>query len=173
MEFVFQTKYNQKAMKTMALGVRKTIRKKRNLRTRIFGYIICALGLLLTLIPGENGLEVDFSSILTWIAIAIMGTVLLFEDSINGYLARKRLLPGTETSVATFTADGYESVSEFGKSEWSYDKILEMAETKEYFVFVFSISHAQVYDKSSLTGGTLEEFREFLQRKTEKEMVTI
>lgn len=173
MEFTFQTNYNQKAMKTMAMGVRKTIRKKRNLRTRIFGYIICVLGLLLTLVPGENGLEVDFSSVLTWIAIAIMGTVLLFEDSINGYLARKRLLPGTETSVATFTPEGYESVSEFGKSEWSYDKIMMLAETKEYFVFVFSISHAQVYEKASLTGGTLEEFCEFIQRKTEKEMVRI
>ena len=41
------------------------------------------------------------------------------------------------------------------------------------FVFIFSISHAQVYDKSGLTGGTVEEFREFIQRKTEKEIVAI
>jgi len=173
MEFTFQTKYNQKAMKEMARGVRKTIRKKRNLRTRIVGFAICILGLVLTLIPGENGLTVDFSSVLTWIAVAIMGVVLIWEDSINGYLARKRLLPGTETSETVFQEDGYESVSEFGKSEWSYDKIVEIAEAKEYFVFVFSISHAQVLDKSSLTGGTLEEFRKFIQRKTEKDITVI
>ena len=173
MEFTFQTKYNQKAMKTMARGLRKTLRKKRNLRSRIFGFIICILGIVLPLIPEENGLVIDFSSILTWVAVAIMGVVLIWEDSINGYLARKRLLPGTEASTAVFGTDGYESASEFGKSEWGYDKIVAIAETKEYFVFVFSISHAQVYDKASLTGGTLEEFREFIQRKTEKEIVTI
>ena len=173
MEFTFQTTYNQKAMKTMAMGLRKTIRKKRNMRSRIFGGIIVVLGLFLTLVPGENGIVIDFSTILTWLAIAIMSVVLIWEDDINGYLVRKRLLKGTEVSVATFQADGYKSASEFGKSEWSYDKIMAIAETKEYFVFVFSISHAQVYDKASLTGGTLEEFREFIQRKTEKEIVTI
>lgn len=173
MEFTFQTTYNQKAMKTMARGVRKTVRKKRNLRSRIFGYAICALGLFLTLVPDENGITVDFSTILTWLAITIMAVVLIWEDAINGYLARKRLLPGTETSVATFMADGYESASEFGKSEWSYDKIVEIAETKEYFVFIFSISHAQVYEKSSLTGGSLEEFRAFIKAKTEKEIVEV
>ena len=102
-----------------------------------------------------------------------MGVVLIWEDSINGYLARKRLLPGTEASTAVFGTDGYASASEFGKSEWGYDKIVAIAETKEYFVFVFSISHAQVYDKASLTGGTLEEFREFIQRKTEKEIAEV
>ena len=173
MEFTFQTKYNQKAMKTMARGLRKTLRKKRNLRSRIFGFIICILGIVLPLIPGENGLMIDFSSVLTWVAVAIMGVVLIWEDSINGYLARKRLLPGTEASTAVFGTDGYESASEFGKSEWGYDKIVAIAETKEYFVFVFSISHAQVYDKASLTGGTLEEFREFIQRKTEKEIAEV
>lgn len=173
MEFTFKTKYNQKAMKTMARGLRKTLRKKRNLRSRIFGFIICILGIILPLIPGDKGIEIDFSSILTWIAVAIMGIVLIWEDSINGYLARKRLLPGTESSTTVFKEDGYESASEFGKSEWSYDKIVEIAETKEYFVFVFSISHAQVLEKASLTGGTLEVFREFIQRKTEKEIVTV
>jgi len=173
MEFTFQTKYDQKAMKTMAKGLRKTIRRKRNLRSRIFGSLICVLGVVLPLIPGENGIVIDFSAIITWLAVAIMGVVLLFEDSINGYLARKRLLPGTESSTAVFQADGYESASEFGKSEWGYDKIVGIAETKEYFVFIFSISHAQVYDKSGLTGGTVEEFREFIQRKTEKEIVAI
>ena len=57
MEFTFQTTYNQKAMKTMAMGLRKTIRKKRTMRSRIFGGIIVVLGLFLTLVPGENGLS--------------------------------------------------------------------------------------------------------------------
>ena len=43
-----------------------------------------------------------------------------------------------------------------------------MAETKDYFVFLFSKNHAQVYDKRTLTGGTAEEFRAFMQEKTGK-----
>jgi hypothetical protein len=37
-------------------------------------------------------------------------------------------------------------------------------------VFIFSHSHAQLYDKSSLQGGTEERFRTFLEEVTGKKV---
>lgn len=85
----------------------------------------------------------------------------------------KRMLKGTEKSKATFRDDGHYSETEMGNTEWQYEKIGMLAETKDYFVFVFSPSHAQVYDKSNLTGGTVEEFSSFIKEKTQKEIVFI
>lgn len=45
-----------------------------------------------------------------------------------------------------------------------------IAETKDYFVFIFSPSHAQVYDKSNLPGGTAEEFSSFIKEKAQNEI---
>ncbi len=173
MEFTFETIYDQKAMKAMANALRKTVRKKRSRRSHIWGLIVCFLGLLLTLIPGENGLVINFKTILTWIIVGVIIVVLIWEDAINGYIAGKRMLKGTEASTTIFNEEGYVSTTEFGKTEWNYEKISELAENDKFFVFIFSMSHAQVYDKGKLSGGTIEEFRTFIQRKTNKQISMI
>ncbi len=173
MEFIFETEYSQKVTKTMARVLRKTLRRKHNKRSHIFGWIVMALALLLVLPIGDRVVSFDFRTVITYLAILILLLVLIFEDSINGYIARKRMLKGTEKSKATFRDEGYYSETEMGNTEWQYDKIITIAETKDYFVFVFSPSHAQVYDKSNLTGGTVEEFSSFIKEKTQKELVFI
>ena len=45
-----------------------------------------------------------------------------------------------------------------------------LAETKDYFVFVFGQNHAQIYSKKSITGGTVDEFRQFIANATGKEI---
>ncbi len=173
MEFIFETTYNQKALTAMAKGIRKTARKKRTKRSHIFGWIVIALAILLTLADIKDGIEFTANRIITLVAALVILFVLLFEDKINGYVARKRLLPGTEKSKVAFTEEGFYSETEAGKSEWNYDRILILAETKDYFIFVFSSSHAQVYDKNNLSGGTDQQFREFICERTGKAMTTI
>ena len=171
--FTFETTYNQKAMTTMARALRKTVRKKHSRRSHIFGWIITVLALLLILPIGERTFTLDFRTVLTLIAILVIVVALLFEDQINGYIARKRMLPGTAFALCTFGEDGYVSETKAGKTEWKYDNIETIAETKDYFVFLFGKNHAQVYGKSSLQGGSIEEFRTFLVKKTEKEFWSV
>lgn len=173
MEFVFETTYNQKALTAMAKGIRKTAREKRSKRSHIFGCIVIALALLLALLDMKDGIAFTANRMVTLLAALVIFIVLLFEDQINGYIARKRMLPGTEKSKVTFTEDGFYSETEIGKSEWNYDKILLLAETNDYFVFVFSQSHAQVYDKNNLSGGTAQAFRQFICERTGKAMTTL
>lgn len=169
MEFTFVTDYNQKAMTTMARVLRKTIRKKRNLRSHIFGWVVIVLGVFLT----WDGLNLDFRRIVTWLAILLIAAVLIWEDKLNGYIALKRILPGTNRAISVFNEDAFSSTTEVGKTEWNYEKIVALAETKEYFVFIFSASHAQVYDKRSLSGGKANDFREFIEDKTRKRVLQI
>ena len=173
MEFIFETIYNQKALTAMAKVVRKTTRKNRTKRSHIFGWIVIALALLLTLADIKDGIQFTANRIITLLAALVIFIVLIFEDKINGYVARKRMLPGTEKSKSIFTEDGFHSETEVGKTEWNYDKVLILAETKDYFIFVFSTSHAQVYDKNNLSGGTVDEFKKFICERTGKPMTTL
>lgn len=168
MEFIFETFYHQKALTVMARALRKTVRKKRSHRSHIFGWIVVISGILLSILSGDGNFAINGRSIFTWLAIAVILIALICEDALNGYFARKRMLPGTEKAISVFTSGGFTSTTEIGKTEFHYDKILTLAETKEYFVFVFSMSHAQIYDKHSISGGSADEFREFIAAATGK-----
>lgn len=175
MQFTFETSYDQKALTAMAKCIRKTARKAKSKRSHIVGWLVVALALLLSWPFGENGFTVDFRKVVTWLVMAVMVAALLFEDRINGYFAGKRLLKGTEKAASVFDAEAETFTSEtaIGRSEFSYGTIWQVAETESYFVFVFSASHAQIYDKSSLSGGTASEFRQFIAEKTGKPVATV
>ena len=174
MEFTFQTVYDQKAIAAMAKALRKTLRRKRNRRTHIFGWLLVAVGILLTLPLGGRAFTLGLKTVVTWLIVLVLLAVLLFEDQINGYIARKRMLAGMERDRTVFRDGGYLSTTDIGTSEFHYDQYLKLvAETRDYFVFIFSKNHAQVYDKRTLSGGTVDEFRRFIRSKTGREVVSV
>jgi len=172
MQYRFETTYNQKTLTTMARCIRKTVRRPRNQKSHILGWIVIAMALpLVFLSDGSTAQRVVIST-----ALLVMLAVLLFEDQINGLFARKRLLKGTETAKSVFdteNTDTFVSQTVVGKSEFSYQRIAVIAETDEYFVFIFSENHAQSYLKSSLSGGTPDEFRQFISEKTNKPILSV
>ncbi len=168
MEFTFDTVYDQKAMTALAHVLRKTVRHKHSRRSHLFGWLAMALGLWLSWPFGEDGLTLSARTIFTWLVLLVLLATLLWEDRLNGFIALKRTLPGLTRAHTVFGLEGYHSTTDVGSSDFPYDKILMLAETKEYFAFIFGKSHAQVYDKSSLSGGTVEEFRRFIEEKTGK-----
>lgn len=139
----FETDYNMETLTAMAKGLRKTVRKKRSRRVHIFAAVVLVLGIL-----------------------TILATV--FEDRLNAWFARKRLLPGTEHAAATFEEDGYVSATGVTESRFSYAQIVAVAETARYFVFALSSHHTQAYDKRTIRGGSVEDFRAFIAEKTGK-----
>ena len=167
MEFTVETRYNQKALTALAKALRGTTRKKHSRKSHIFGWIVVGMSLWL-LFGGDDGFVLNSRSVVTMVAaLAIIGTF-LFEDALNGYVARKRLPPGVDMAVATFTDEGYRSSVELGESLWKYEKIVSLAETEDYFIFLFSKNHGQVYAKAGLSGGTVDEFRAFIEERAEK-----
>lgn len=165
MEYRFTCTYDLRALTAMNRAMRKTVRKKRSCRTHIFGWIVFAVGAALAAgdIVGDN-----FSArtvfMLFWCVLLV--TVLIFEDALNARISRRRMLSGIEKTEVVFTPDGFTSRSEAGMSEWKYSRIRAVAETEDYFVFALDENYGQIYDKSTLTGGTAEEFATFIAEKT-------
>jgi hypothetical protein len=108
--------------------------------------------------------------VVTLAAVLAIFAALLFEDRLNGYLAVKRMLPEMGKATAVFSEGGFVSETAIGKTEWTYDTIAAIAETADFFVFIYGSNHAQLYDKGSLRGGTAEEFRRFLEGAAGKEI---
>ncbi len=170
MRFTVETNYDQKTMTALAHGLRKTVRAKRSKRTHRLGWIIVVLSILLL---WSRDFQLSPQSIVTLLVVLLLIATLLWEDSINGYIARKRLLKGLDKSVTIFEEEGYETITAVGKTQWTYEVIGEIVELKNCFVFIFDRSHGQVYDKAGFTEGSVEEFRSFIEGKTKKEVKTI
>ena len=108
----FETDYNMETLTAMAKGLRKTVRRKRSRRVQIFAAVVLVLGILTILATVAGGEPLGASGVVTLLAMLVVILVSLFEDKLNAWFARKRLLPGTEHAVATFEEDGYEHVGE-------------------------------------------------------------
>lgn len=165
MPFTFETVYTPKTCAVMARVLRKTVRRKRSRRSRIFAAIVLVVGALLVL-PWYEGYEFDLQTVITLAAMAVIIGVMLFEDQLNGYLAYKRMIAGTQKNTSVFSEEAFTTSNEVGTTHWQYDKIRQVARKGDYFVFLFDKNHAQVYDGRSLKGGSAEAFADFIAQKT-------
>ena len=104
--------------------------------------------------------------------ILILSSALFFLGT-YGFFARRMAEPGTESVTLSFSPEGY--TVEDGKTvtQWSYEKVLALAETGEYIILALGRRQGQICEKAGLQGGTLEEFRTFLVEKTQKEIVYV
>ncbi len=69
---------------------------------------------------------------------------------------------------SVFTEDGFTTETEIGTTQWKYESILEIVEVKGNIAFVIDQNHGQLYDMSSISGGTPAEFKVFIEKKTGK-----
>lgn len=166
MEFVFETTYNKKALEDMAKSMRKTVRKKSTKRSNVMMLIIIILTILITLPSIKNPEEIKPIFVFDWIVVVLLIIVWFFQDKINAYVASKKMIKGSEKAKCTFKEEVYVSDAQIGKTEFKYDCILEIAETENYFIFLLDKIHAQAYDKNMFSGGTVDEFRKFIEEKT-------
>lgn len=173
MEFIFETIYDQKGIAVMAEALRKTIRKKKSKKQHVWVILIIILAVILSIPKNNEEFVITFNLVITWFAVIVMVLALIFQDKINGYFARKRMITGMEKSITTFKEDSYVSATNIGKTEFYYKNILEIAENNDYFIFIFDQSHAQIYDKKCITRGNIDEFRNFITKKTDKEIKAI
>lgn len=170
MEFLMHTTYDHPAMTAMARATRKTINRKRTRLLHIWIYAVLLLGIICA-IPLDGTLT-SSNIICGLVAISMLATRLL-EDYLDGWLAYRCILPGTEQVDATFTPEQYCTKSKISTTKWSYETIAAVAESPRYFIFILGQKHAQIYDKSSLAGGNCEQFRALLETATGKPILTI
>ena len=163
MAYTLETVYNRAACTAMARALRKTVRRKKSRRMRIFGGVALGVGLLLAL-PWYQGYEFDLSTALTVLAMAVIVVVMLFEDQLNGYLAGKRVIEGAEKNRCVFSEDGFTTENAVGKTQWQYSSVSRVVRTGDYLVLLFDRHHAQAYDLRRVADP--EGFTQFVAVKT-------
>ena len=172
MEFAFETVYNQKALTAMAKAVRKTTRAKRSKRSHIIGAVVIVLGIWL-IVGDILNFSFDFKTFVTLLAVLALLVVLPFEDSLNAFIAGKRMIKGSEKANIVFKDENFVSSTDVGTTEFPYSIIQAVADTGDYIIFVLNQNHAQAYDVSSLVNGTKEQFLNFIEQKTGKKVQKI
>ena len=107
MEFQFETLYDHVGLTAMAKALRKIYRRKKSLITKIIGIVLFLVGLYFSTPLGGRELKITPNSLITYISLAMLLIVILFEDAINGFGAMKRLVDGREEAISTFEEDFY------------------------------------------------------------------
>lgn len=169
MEFTCQTTYDQKALPAMAWAVRKTIRARTSRRVRPYAWVIIGL-LLVSLWLSQGNI---WQTAASCVVIAALLLINWKEDALNGYFAKRKALPGTDAADTTFYPDHYLVKTAAAESKWHYDKILALAETQDYLVFVMGKNHALAMEKAALEGGSMSEFCRFLEEKSGQKIQNI
>ena len=162
MEFTFEMNYDRKAMTAMAHAIRVGLQEEQDKKSKIIGWIFVALTVLILLFSDSFG----WMQIAAAIIIAGFAGYLIFQDQVNGYLAMKKLPVNMRTGKWLFREDGYFSDTQAGESDYSYENVFMMVESRGYMILVFHEGKAHIIDMSTIQGGTAQEFRKLLRKKT-------
>ena len=160
---IIQTTINQRAMTALAKMTRKTVRRGRNGPVRLMAWFVVLLETYLTVIYARAGLGGWQMNLLLG---GIMLACILGEDTVNGIVGLRQILPASREVNATFQENHYIHRTQGAETWWSYRQIKAIGEDKDYFAFVLDKNHGQIYAKEGFEWGSPDEFREFIQRRT-------
>ena len=168
MTFEIHSDITNRSMTIAARAMRKVLRRKRSILWAIFGWSVFFINALLLIPFDGEPFTLDAGTVISLLAEVMLLSVLLFQDRLNGMIACKNTLAGTKEYHVVFGEESYTVVTEVTTSTFRYELIDAMAESQDYIILLMKKRYAQPLDKRTLTGGTVEEFKRFLEEKTGK-----
>ena len=169
MKFTCHTTYDQKSLTAMVRAVRKTVRAKRSRWIHLYAWIIIVLLLVSLWLSWGN----IWQTVLHCVVIAALLLLHWKEDSINAFFAKRKALPGMDLADTTFFSDYFLVNTAAAESKWQYDKILALAQTRDYLVFLMGKNYALAMEKPALEGGSIPEFCRFIEEKSGQKIQNI
>ena len=168
MTFEICSDITNRSMTIASRAMRKVLRRKRSILWAIFGWSVFFINVLLLIPFDGESFTLDASVMISLLVEVMLLSVLLFQDRFNGMIACKNALAGTKNYHIMFGEESYTVVTEVTTSTFRYELIDAMAESQDYMILLMKKRYAQPLDKRTLTGGTVEEFKRFLEEKTGK-----
>ena len=168
MTFEIHSDITNRSMTIAARAMRKVLRRKRGIMWAIFGWSVFFINALLLIPFDGEPFTLDASTVISLLVEVMLLSVLLFQDRFNGMIARKNALAGTKDYHVVFGEDFYSVVTAATTSTFRYELIDALAESQDYIILLMKKRYVQPLDKRTLTGGTVEEFKRFLEEKTGK-----
>ena len=167
MTFEIHSDITNRSMTIAARAMRRVLRRKRSIIWAIFGWSVFLFNALLLIPFDREPFALDVRTVTSLLVEVMLLSVLLFQDRFNGMIACKNALAGTKEYHVAFGEDSYTVVTA-ATSTFRYELIDALAESQDYIIFLMKKRYAQPLDKRTLTGGTVEEFKRFLEEKTGK-----
>ena len=168
MTFEIRSDITNRSMAIASRAMRRVLRRKRSIIWAIFGWSVFFINALLLIPFDGEPFSLDVRTVTSLLAEVMLLSVLLFQDRFNGMIACKNTLAGTKDYHIAFGEESYTVVTEVITSTFRYELIDAMAESQDYMILLMKKRFAQPLDKRTLTGGTVEEFKRFLEEKTGK-----
>ena len=168
MTFEIHSDITNRSMTIAARAMRRVLRRKRSIMWVIFGWTVFFINALLLIPFDGEPFALDVSTVISLLVEVMLLSVLLFQDRFNGMIACTHTLAGTKDYHVVFGEESYTVVTEVTTSTFRYELIDALAESQDYIIFLMKKRYAQPLDKRTLTGGTVEEFKRFLEEKTGK-----
>ena len=169
MTFEIHSDITNRSMTVAARAMRKALRRKRSIIWAIYGWSVFLFSALLLIPFDGEPFALDVRTVTSLLVeVMLLLSVLLFQDRFIGVIARKNTLAGTKEYHVTFGEDSYTVITAATTSTFHYELIDALAESQDYIIFLMKKRYAQPLDKRTLTGGTVEEFKRFLEEKTGK-----
>ena len=169
MTFEIHSDITNRTMTAAARAMRKVMRRKRSILWAVFGWSVFLFNALLLIPFDGEPFTLDASTVMSLLVEVMLLSVLLFQDRFNGMIARKNALAGTKDYHVAFGEESYTVVTAVTTSTFRYELIDALAESQDYIIFLMKKRYAQPLDKRTLTGGTVEELKRFLEEKTGKD----
>ena len=169
MTFEIRSDITNRSMAIASRAMRRVLRRKRSIIWAIYGWSVFFINALLLLIPFDGEpFTLDASTVISLLVEVMLLSVLLFQDRFNGMIACKNTLAGTKDYHIVFGEESYTVITEVTTSTFRYELIDAMAESQDYMILLMKKRFAQPLDKRTLTGGTVEDCKRFLEEKTGK-----
>ena len=168
MTFEIYSDITNRSMTIASRAMRKVLQRKSSILWAIFGWSVFFINALLLIPFDGEPFTLDARTVTSLLVEVMLLSVLLFQDRFNGMIARKNALAGTKEYHVAFGGDSYTVVTAVTTSTFRYELIDAMAESQDYMILLMKKRFAQPLDKRTLTGGTVEEFKRFLEEKTGK-----
>ena len=168
MTFEIRSDITNRSMAIASRAMRRVLRRKRSIIWAIFGWSVFFINALLLIPFDGESFTLDASTMISLLVEVMLLSVLLFQDRFNGMIACKNTLAGTKDYHIAFGEESYTVVTEVTTSTFRYELIDALAESQDYIILLMKKRYAQPLDKRTLIGGTVEEFKRFLEEKTGK-----
>ena len=156
MTFEIHSDITNRSMTIASRAMRKVLRRKRSILWAIFDWSVFFINALLLIPFDGEPFTLDAGTVISLLVEVMLLSVLLFQ------------LAGTKDYHVVFGEESYTVVTEVATSTFRYELIDAMAESQDYMILLMKKRFAQPLDKRTLTGGTVEECKRFLEEKTGK-----
>ena len=168
MTFEIYSDITNRSMTIASRAMRKVLQRKSSILWAIFGWSVFFINALLLIPFDGEPFALDVRTVTSLLVEVMLLSVLLFQDRFNGMIACKNTLAGTKDYHIVFGEESYTVITEVTTSTFRYELIDALAESQDYIIFLMKKRYAQPLDKRTLSGGTVEELKRFLEEKTGK-----